>query len=224
VGDSFTVGMGSPIEHTWPYMLQQRTGQRCINISMDGASNNWIARQLVSIMAQTQPAVAVVQWSYLERREDHENSMLNRYWQEYYIKVQAPDWPPVPAIDDFATLPQHIQLELLTKHDQSWRQGISDEQLRLSHVRSTQSEDVQNTQDLVHWAESIAKHHCVQLIHSFIPNFASVNARDKFFTQTKMSRSMGEIPQLDWARDHHHYDQITAQYVVGRVMELCQPG
>ena len=220
VGDSFTVGVGSPVKHTWPCMLQQHTALRSINVSMDGASNNWIARHLSRIIVQIQPATVIAQWSYLERREDHSNSMLNRNWQEYYIKVQAPDWPPVPAIENFAQLPQHIQLELLTEHDQSWRQGISDEQLRLGHVRSTDQEDIQNTQDLICWTESLATQHGVKLIHSFIPRFASATAQDQFFAQTKISYSTGEIPQLDWARDCYHYDQKTAKWVVDRVIEL----
>lgn len=225
VGDSFTVGVGCPVTHTWPGVLQQRTGQRSINVSMDGASNNWIARQLTRIITQIQPATAVVQWSYLERREDYSNSLLNRNWQEFYCQVQAPDWPPVPAIENFAELPQHIQLELLTKHDQSWRQGVSDEQLRLGHVRSTDQADVQNTQDLIHWTESLANQHGVKLIHSFIPQFATVRIRNNFFTHLKTQHCIGEIPQLDWARDHHHYDCKTSQWIVQQLMQLLQlPG
>lgn len=222
VGDSFTVGVGCPATHTWPYMLQQHTAQRSINVSMDGASNNWIARHLARIIAQVQPAVAVVQWSYLERREDHSNSMLNRNWQEFYCQVQAPDWPPVPAIENFAQLPQHIQLELLTKHDQSWRQGVSDEQLRLGHVRSTDQEDIQNTQHLIDWTESLANQHSVKLIHSFIPRFATVSIRNDFFARSNMQHCIGEIPQLDWARDHHHYDSQTSQWIVAQLMPLLQ--
>ena len=41
-GDSFTVGLGNPTEHTWPYILEKETGIRCINISLDGASNDWM--------------------------------------------------------------------------------------------------------------------------------------------------------------------------------------
>ena len=222
VGDSFTVGVGCPVEHTWPCMLQQHTALRSINVSMDGASNNWIARHLARIIAQIQPATVIVQWSYLERREDHSNSLLNRNWQEYYVKVQAPDWPPVPAIENFAQLPQHIQLELLTKHDQSWRQGVSDEQLRLGHVRSTDQEDIQNTQDLIHWTESLANQHRVKLIHSFIPRFATVSIRNDFFAQVTVQHCVGEIPQLDWARDHHHYDSKTAKWIVQQLMQLLQ--
>lgn len=77
VGDSFTVGLGSPVEHTWPNVLQQRTKQRTINVSMDGASNQWIARQAVNILQAAQPRFLVVQWSYLHRREDPNTSLCD---------------------------------------------------------------------------------------------------------------------------------------------------
>ena len=69
VGDSFTVGIGSPVEHTWPYILQQQTGRRIINVSMDGASNQWMARKIKRIIEVVAPKTIVVQWSYFSRRE-----------------------------------------------------------------------------------------------------------------------------------------------------------
>ena len=71
IGDSFTVGLGSPIEHTWPYLLQKNTGKRTINISMDGASNDWIAGRVLEINKEICPNIIVTQWSYLHRREDY---------------------------------------------------------------------------------------------------------------------------------------------------------
>ena len=76
VGDSFTVGLGSPIEHTWPWLLQKQTGRRVINISMDGASNNWIARRANLIQKEIAPDNIVIMWSYVHRRE-HQNSELD---------------------------------------------------------------------------------------------------------------------------------------------------
>jgi hypothetical protein len=69
IGDSFTVGLGNPIEHTWPYILQQQTSQRTINVSMDGASNEWMARKIKRIVEVIAPKTIVVQWSYFPRRE-----------------------------------------------------------------------------------------------------------------------------------------------------------
>jgi hypothetical protein len=68
-GDSFTVGLGSPLNHTWVNILQNKSVVRCINVSMDGASNDWIARKVVEVLEEIQPQHIVIHWSYLNRGE-----------------------------------------------------------------------------------------------------------------------------------------------------------
>jgi hypothetical protein len=70
VGDSFTVGLGSPVEHTWPYQVSKQLGRRTINVSMDGASNMWIARKVIEIIESVSPELIIIQWSYTNRREN----------------------------------------------------------------------------------------------------------------------------------------------------------
>lgn len=74
-GDSFTVGIGSPLEHTWVRILQERTGKRCINISLDGASNNWISRKILRVIEEINPDNIVVQWSFAHRDESNDESL-----------------------------------------------------------------------------------------------------------------------------------------------------
>jgi hypothetical protein len=69
VGDSFTVGLGQPYPHIWPQVLQTRTSVRTINVSMDGASNQWIARRSRQIIETIAPKYMVIMWSYIHRRE-----------------------------------------------------------------------------------------------------------------------------------------------------------
>lgn len=73
IGDSFTVGLGSPIEHTWVHLLKHRVPCPVINISMDGASNDWIARMSNTIQTAVKPAAIIHQWSYAHRREKNSN-------------------------------------------------------------------------------------------------------------------------------------------------------
>lgn len=86
VGDSFTLGMGAPLTHTWPYLLSQLVNRRCINVSMDGASNQWIQRRAQQIWHELQPDWICVQWSFLHRRE-HANTALTdedrRIWNVF---------------------------------------------------------------------------------------------------------------------------------------------
>jgi len=70
VGDSFTVGIGSPIEYTWVSILQNLCNRRGINISLDGASNFWIARRAIEILQTIKPKFMVIHWSYISRAED----------------------------------------------------------------------------------------------------------------------------------------------------------
>ena len=70
VGDSFTVGLGSPIDHNWTRQVELTCGQPTVNVSMDGASNDWIGRQACNIIQTVQPRNMIIMWSYVHRRED----------------------------------------------------------------------------------------------------------------------------------------------------------
>jgi len=86
-GDSFTVGLGSPIEHTWPYILQKESKRRCINVSMDGASNEWIARKVNEVVKEINPDRIIIMWSYCHRDESPDESLPDnerRMWFKYY--------------------------------------------------------------------------------------------------------------------------------------------
>lgn len=69
VGDSFTVGLGLQFEHIWPRLIDGS-----VNVSLNGASNDWIARQAVSILENFEPLALLIQWSYLHRRENKDSS------------------------------------------------------------------------------------------------------------------------------------------------------
>ena len=68
VGDSFTVGIGQPFEETWPYLLEKKTGKRCLNLGEDGCSNDTIALRTQEIFELYNPNLVVIMWSYLHRR------------------------------------------------------------------------------------------------------------------------------------------------------------
>ena len=127
IGDSFTVGLGSPLEHTWPYLLQQQTGRRCINVSMDGTSNEWIARKGISLVNTISPDIVIAHWSYTNRRES-----MTFEWANHYNNIKDPSWPVCNSFDDIDKLPNYIQLEIkqmhdigvLTRHDEERRTNV----------------------------------------------------------------------------------------------------
>ena len=68
IGDSFTVGIGQPFEETWPYLLEKKSGKRCINLGEDGCSNDTMALRAQEIFKSFNPNLIVIMWSYLHRR------------------------------------------------------------------------------------------------------------------------------------------------------------
>lgn len=76
IGDSFTVGVGSPYQHIWPVVLSQVTKLPTINVSVNGASNSWISRKTVELIKLIQPKIVVIMWSYFYRREN-DNELLS---------------------------------------------------------------------------------------------------------------------------------------------------
>lgn len=91
IGDSFTVGVGSPLEHTWPFRLSKITNQRVVNVSMDGASNEWIARTAENIVREIDPTQLVIMWSYTHRRERRDISLNDEQRRLNSSKLDSSD-------------------------------------------------------------------------------------------------------------------------------------
>lgn len=77
IGDSFTVGLGQPFEHTWHQQLKKFLNKQIFNISLNGASNDWISRKSQYILKNANPKVLLIQWSYLHRRENKNSTLLD---------------------------------------------------------------------------------------------------------------------------------------------------
>jgi hypothetical protein len=216
-GDSFTVGIGSPIEHTWPWILQQRLGQRTINVSLHGASNNWMSRRAAQIINEIQPVRCVFHWSYLHRREKEEKQARNELWQTFYKNIKDPSWPDCLNYWDLHKLPLHIQQEIQNDFEQSW-QTVYDDYRRLHFCTTTTDEDISNTLNCIDLVTALAP----DSLHSFIPKFADAGSKPDFEHQLaqKNIRWVPELPMQDRARDGIHYDKKTAETLVTRLLEL----
>ena len=107
VGDSFTVGIGQPFEETWPHLLQQKTGKRCLNVGENGCANDTIAMRIQEIYRLYNPKLIVVMWSYLSRRYVNnenvgfdKNDFGNKEDMENFTKnFKAVNELPVPIIN-----------------------------------------------------------------------------------------------------------------------------
>lgn len=215
VGDSFTVGLGNPLEHTWPWLLQNQTKLRTINVSMDGASNNWIARKTVEMLQKIKPQHIVIHWSYTNRREADPTMIYNLCWNDFYQAIKGSNWPECRTVQEINNLPDKIRHEILTWPDPL--PTISDEDLRLQYLPdATIDDDVINTIDCINAVDQVSTG--TKIIHSFIPNFC----RNSSQIQQKLSQQhinyISEFTKLDLARDGHHYDILTSQMFVGQII------
>lgn len=211
IGDSFTVGIGSPLTHTWPFMLQQQAHTRTINVSLDGASNTWIARKVSAVARAIVPKTIVVHWTYIHRREQDSAAILDRKYSEFYNNVRDPLWPDSVKLKDFDQLPPHIQQELIELHGMNHVLTVTDEERRISSVTDGHAQDMQNLLDCI---QSVAELDC-NIIHSFIPGFKPrILECEQFYSQLGQVQHIPEFPILDYARDCYHYDISTAQQFV----------
>jgi hypothetical protein len=215
VGDSFTSGVGVPWKHTWPQVLQQKTNRRTINISLDGASNNWIARHANEIIKEIQPQYLIVQWSFSHRREADISVALDPIWQEYYNNIKDPSWPDCSSYKLVNTLPIEIQNALHTDTKfNSWADDFDLENpRRLLERNSTVEEDIANTQSAI---DLICSNSNTKIIHSFIPNWH----RGKYQLNFYNSSVIPKIEVLDLGRDGFHYDIKTATKFVDLLLPL----
>ena len=57
--------------------LTTLTKDNIINISLNGASNDWISRKVCYILKHAAPKTIFIQWSYLHRRENNNQLLLD---------------------------------------------------------------------------------------------------------------------------------------------------
>ena len=215
LGDSFTAGIGSPVEHTWPYVLQEQTRTRTINVSMDGASNNWISRKALQIISDVEPNHLVIHWSFISRREQSIDQIKENSWQEFYQNIADPNWPSC-SWKDQQKLPSFIVDEIQTLHS-PWEPQLNDENRRLQSINSTTEQDIENTLACIDLVDSVAT--STKIIHSFVPNF-SPGGQGKLVQTRIKGTCIPEFIRLDWARDYFHYDIKTSRFFVEQIRQF----
>ncbi len=222
VGDSATVGIGNPLEHTWPHMLQQRINCRTINISAEGVSNNWIARNTVQIIKTINPGTIIIHWSFIHRDELNISDILLKKWLKFYGEVKNADWPHCTTFDHLHALPKNILREMEILHGWStvvdWEQEFSIRKRTYRNLHSTVETDIDNTIECIRFVSSVNRG--TNIIHSFIPEFAPNENKIAFFESLDKLRVnyIEEIDTMDLARDYNHYGVITANQIVEKLL------
>jgi hypothetical protein len=218
LGDSFTAGLGSCIAHTWPQVLSRHSQSRVINVSMDGASNEWIARTACDAYDLARPRNMVVMWSYLHRRERANAKLSSMYRRLNSIRSTV--------TQDFENL--HSCRKLVQTHcadsniielaipgfvveyfdnndwkrirDTSWPQLLP---TTLKEFLDLSPEIIMELRTL----HGVNIDHIIELytIYQQNPEFLADIVR---------------VKNLDRARDGHHFDLVTAEWVATQVQNL----
>ena len=69
IGDSFTLGLGNNVKDRYTDLLEQQLSHQVLNFSLNGASNDWIARKLQQLLHLFQPRAVVIHYTFSHRRE-----------------------------------------------------------------------------------------------------------------------------------------------------------
>jgi hypothetical protein len=73
-GDSFTLGLGVNASERFSDIMQQQLNRKVFNISLNGASNNWIARRVADVLELVTPWAIVIHYTFSHRREHADTS------------------------------------------------------------------------------------------------------------------------------------------------------
>ena len=221
LGDSFTVGIGQPFAHIWPYVLATATGRRCINISMDGASNDWIWRRAQDIRAAIQPPHMVIMWSYTHRRELADASLSDE--QRRLGLSQASNeqdlihWTGL--VNKMHTMSLNIVQCTIPEYHSDLT--IQSDTIMQAYWHDIKGQDwpafprtVAELESLPDWIiNELQNLHCCyrMLQHYLLPPVEQA-------TSPIDSDVIHVTKRLDWARDHHHFDILTSQWVVDQII------
>jgi hypothetical protein len=211
VGDSFTVGLGSPVDHTWVNILQKRINKRCINVSLDGASNNWIARKTLSILKEIQPKFIIIHWSFFTRGElpgqdlDDEERRLNFY---------DLDLTSEQLLVNFNELVQSVEqakqdTTIIHSFIPSWSIGTG----------GTSVQEIWNKLRGSTWPDN-PTNQITEVIKEELQRFGHGEFFKLYCDILDSITYVPELNILDLARDGFHYDKITATNFVDQLEKL----
>ena len=227
-GDSFTVGLGSSLDNTWVNILQQQSGIRCINISMDGASNKWISRKIQDVICIIDPTNIVVQWSYFHRDEmsnanlsDEDRKMHCSANEETVIeeflrfKSQIASPPPYVVhtfIPHASVVESYIETSSM---EHSW-----------DNIRDESWGNMPRTVPQLFMLSPAIRTELANLADDGINEYKRLKHYVYFPSILqriiKCDAPIKIIQQIDIARDSHHYDVLTANKYVEYILKYLR--
>lgn len=221
LGDSFTVGIGSPFEHTWPQRLQLITGKRTINVSMDGASNAWLAETCCQIYSEIKPQNIVVMWSFPHRRQAPGPGTPYSRRLHYEKTTVGQDY------ENLLDCRSHVRnvcsdsniVELIVPNWQITLTQTSWDNISVCHWRDLTDSD---------WPSCVTEIDPgrLDIINLLVSEYHidRHSLLEQLTTQQKIPawHNLIQVPLIDRARDGHHFDIATANWIVAEIQHLLK--
>jgi len=218
IGDSFTVGIGSCFEHTWPQVLSQHSQRRVITVAMDGASNEWIARTACDAYDLAGPSDIVIMWSYLHRREHPNADLSDLDRRQHHVKSTD-----MQDFENFDSCRKKVRTHCADSHviesiipnfsnnsftDMAWQKTRDPSWPIVLPSSSTECQDI--------YPEIVTE---LRTLHGIDINglleFQVIQQSHPEFLQDLI-----RVEYLDRARDGLHFDLLTAEWVATQVQNL----
>jgi len=216
-GDSFTVGLGSPLNHTWSNILQSRTGIRCINVSMDGASNKWIARKILEVITVIKPKLIVAQWSFMHRDEFYDETLSDEDRRRHtgpgnINRLQINNCNLIKNLES-----QKNQSQII--HSFIPGSGFFDNDIVTEMWKDIKGPDWPDYPKNLQEFNSL-KPGVVKELTDFFKKYELYQTYYQYLDYMNNLLHVPEITIADYARDGQHYDKVTATTFVDQLENL----
>jgi hypothetical protein len=214
IGDSFTTGMGNYYEHIWTQQLQSKTQHRTINISLDGASNDWIVEQTNKIIQKVQPKNLVIMWSFFHRRQIDNTSSIEekQFWDGR--STHAADFDHFYKLCTGIASSTTNLIHLLIPN--AFYYCGTDVNIEWDKVKgpdwpSTVPNDINSLPEYI--IKELMQFDCYDKLQS-VQKYAALPKEIKNYT--------GEVKLLDYARDGLHFGKETSDKLVDLILPLLR--
>jgi hypothetical protein len=214
IGDSFTVGIGSPLTHTWVNILQSRLGQRCINVSLDGASNAWIARKALQVLEVVQPRLMILHWSYVQRDESSDTALSDEQRRIKFSKINNINQLKLNGFELMQTVEAHKK-QCNVIHSFVPGSNLLDQEHNHNIWTAIKDHSWPDLPRDLNEFNSLPS-----AILDELKTFNVYNVLSTYYHLAHNTTWLPEIVPLDLARDGHHYDAVTATNFVDQLEDL----
>ena len=210
-GDSYTVGLGSPLNHSWVNILQQKTNKRCINISMDGASNDWIADKVKMVAKAINPRHIIIHWSYGHRGQNTDVSLSDETRRIEYAHIEIKE-QVLNFIDNLKQVSEYPVVHSLIPY------AFPDSKVDIwNRVKDGSWPTLPRIEDYSKQIQKEIKtiHNCYDEIKYYLSNKQYYDKLDN----AMQSYNIITVDQLDYARDGMHYGIDTSSNLVQQLIK-----